>query len=365
MTPEEAKAALDEIRHGALAEIESAEDSARLRDLEIRFLGRKSRLAEILSGLGGQPPEVRREVGKAANETRAAITDAIGKRTELLAGGERAARLDVERLDVTLPGRRPSAGHLHPITQVVDEIIDVFVGLGFNAVEGPEAESEYYSFEALNMPADHPARSMWDTLYLEPNAHGQALLRPHTSPVQIRVMEATKPPVYVVVPGRTFRRDVADSTHLPVFSQVEGLAVDEGISFADLKGTLEAFAQALFGERLRVRMVPHYFPFTEPSAEVLVSCFVCDGTGVVDPRPKSGRGQGAGTIQCRTCRGEGWIEIMGAGMVHPNVFRAVGYDPEVTGFAFGMGAERIALLRYGVPDIRWFYESDMRFLESF
>ncbi|MGH2768350.1 MAG: phenylalanine--tRNA ligase subunit alpha [Actinomycetota bacterium] len=338
---------LEQIRTEGQIAIELTQDSAALRETEIRFLGRKGELAEIMGNLGALPAEERSDIGRAANQVRDTLRQAVAKRAAGLEASERARRLEEERLDITLPGRRPPTGRRHPITLVTDEIVDVFVGLGFRVAEGPEAETDYYNFEALNMPPDHPARSMWDTLYLEPNRHGQALLRTHTSPVQIRVMERTPPPVYVIVPGRAFRRDTADASHLAVFHQIEGLAVDEGVSFADLKGTLEAFARAMFGRGRKVRMIPHYFPFTEPSAEVLVSCFVCDGSG------------------CRTCGGEGWIEIMGAGMVHPGVFKAVGYDPEVTGFAFGMGVERIAMLRYSVPDIRWLYDNDLRFLKSF
>jgi phenylalanyl-tRNA synthetase alpha chain len=343
----ESVAALDAIRTEALEAIAKAADTAALREAEVRALGRKGPLARLTGSLGALDPEERKAVGQAANRTRDAIETAIAERGMELEATERIERLAAERLDVTLPGRTPLLGRTHPITRVIDEVVDIFVGMGFRVAEGPEVESDWYNFEALNMPADHPARSMWDTLYVEPNPHGQPLLRTHTSPVQGRVMQTTPPPAYVVVPGRAFRRDLADTTHLTAFHQIEGLAVDEGISFADLKGTLEVFAKQMFGPNLRVRMIPHYFPFTEPSAEVLVSCFVCDGAG------------------CRTCRGEGWIEIMGAGMVHPNVFRAVGYDPEVTGFAFGMGPERIAMLRYEIPDIRWLYENDTRFLEAF
>lgn len=347
MTPEEAKTQLETIRSEGLVAVGQVSELAALREVEVRFLGRKGPLARVVGELGRMPGEARRDVGRMANEVRSALEAALAERRGVLETSERARQVAAERVDVTLPGRRPALGRLHPITQIGEEIEDIAIGLGFKVAEGPEVDSDYYSFEALNMPPDHPARSDWDTLYLEPNAHGQALFRPHTSPVQIRVMESTQPPLYVVIPGRCARRDVPDPTHLTVFEQVEGLAVDEGISFADLKGTLEVFAKALFGAGQRVRTVPHYFPFTEPSAEVYVSCFRCDGSG------------------CRTCGGDGWIEIMGAGMVHPNVFRAVGYDPDVTGFAFGMGVERIAMLRYSIPDIRWLYENDLRFLEVF
>jgi phenylalanyl-tRNA synthetase alpha chain len=344
MQTDEAIARLEAIRAEARAALEAAPDSAALRDAEIRFLGRKGPLAAILGTLSGMAPEERKEVGRVANEVRAALESLINERRSALEAEESARRLESERLDVTLPGRRPPLGRPHPITQVIDEIVDVFVGMGFRMAEGPEVESDYYNFEALNMPPDHPARSMFDTLYLEPNPYGQPLLRTHTSPVWVRVMEKNPPPAYFTMPGRAYRRDVADPTHMAGFHQIDGLAVDQGISFADLRGSVEVFAKALFGERQRVRMIPHYFPFTEPSAEVHVSCFACDGAG------------------CRVCGHEGWIEIMGAGMVHPAVFRAVGYPEDVTGFAFGMGIERIAMLRWSIGDIRWLYENDLRFL---
>jgi phenylalanyl-tRNA synthetase alpha chain len=259
---------------------------------------------------------------------------------------ERAGRLEAERLDVTLPGRTPPTGRIHPLTEVLDEIVDIFVGLGFQVAEGPLVETDYYSFQALNIPQDHAARSMQDTFYVDTGTEQPFVLRPHTSPMQVRLMETTKPPLYVVVPGVVARRDEVDANHLAQFMQIEGLAVDEGITFSDLKGVLDVFAKHMFGANLTVRMHPSYFPFTEPSAEVYVSCFACDGSG------------------CPTCRGEGWIEIMGAGMVHPNVFRSVGYPPDTTGFAFGMGIERIAKLKYSVGDLRSFYENDLRFLDS-
>ena len=347
MAIEDVIARLQEIRSEGLAALEAAPDAPGLRDAEVRYLGRKAPLAAIVSTLGGMPPEERRDVGRVANEVRSALESSVAERRSRLDAEEAARRAEADRVDVTLPGRKPPLGRLHPITQVIDEIVDVFVGLGFKVAEGPEVESDYYNFEALNMPADHPARSMFDTLYLEPNDYGQPLLRTHTSPMWVRAMEANPPPAYFTMPGRAFRRDEADPTHMAGFHQIDGLAVDEGISFADLKGSVEVFAKALFGPRQRIRMIPHYFPFTEPSAEVHVSCFACDGSG------------------CRVCGNEGWIEIMGAGMIHPNVFRAVGYDPEVTGFAFGMGIERIALLRWSIGDIRWLYENDLRFLRGF
>jgi phenylalanyl-tRNA synthetase alpha chain len=340
-------AKLEALRAEALEAVEGAPDAAALRDTEIRYLGRKGPLAGVLSTLGGMEPDERKQVGLVANAVRSALESAFAGRRGSLDSEEAARRLESERVDVTLPGRKPPLGHLHPITQVIDEVVDVFVGLGFKVADGPDVESDYYNFEALNMPRDHPARSMFDTLYIEPNDYGQPLLRTHTSPMWVRAMEKSAPPLYVTMPGRAYRRDVADPTHLAGFHQIDGLAVDKGISFADLKGVVEVFAKALFGPEQRIRMIPHYFPFTEPSAEVYVSCFNCDGSG------------------CRVCGKEGWIEIMGAGMVHPNVFKAVGYDPDVTGFAFGMGIERIALLRWSIGDIRWLVENDLRLLEGF
>jgi phenylalanyl-tRNA synthetase alpha chain len=337
---------LNSVRDVALATLEEATDSEQLRQLEIQFLGRKGPLARVGKSLAGLPIESRRTVGRAANEVRGLIESQIAEKRSKLESSERAGRWEAERIDVTLPGRRPPAGRLHPLTLVLDEIIDTFVGLGYQVAEGPVIETDYYNFQALNFPPDHPARSMHDTFYVESDEGTPLLLRTHTSPMQIRSMEAAKPPLYVVFPGTVCRKDEVDANHLAVFSQIEGLAVDEGISFADLKGTLEVFAKATFGSHLEVRMNPSYFPFTEPSAEVYVSCFACNKAG------------------CPTCKGEGWIEIMGAGMVHPNVFRAVGYDPEVTGFAFGMGIERIAKLRYAISDLRSFHENDLRLFEA-
>jgi phenylalanyl-tRNA synthetase alpha chain len=347
METDDAAPRLEALKADGLAALEAAGSLDALREAELRFLGRKGPLAAIVGTLGKRDPEERRELGRLANEVRTALEGSVAGRRASLEEAAAAEQTDRRRLDVTLPGRRPALGRRHPITQVIDEIVDVFVGLGFKVADGPEVESDYYAFEALNMPQDHPARSGWDTLYLEPTPFGQPLLRPHTSPVWVRVMESSPPPAYYTMPGRAFRRDVADPTHLAGFHQIDGLAVDKGISFADLKGSVEVFAKALFGAKQRVRMIPHYFPFTEPSAEVHVSCFNCDGSG------------------CRVCGNEGWIEIMGAGMIHPNVFKAVGYDPDMTGFAFGMGIERIAMLRWSIGDIRWLYENDLRFLGGF
>lgn len=347
MTPEEALARLNEIQQAGVSEAAAAENSESAREVATTHLGRRSEYSQLKKQLRDFPEEARKQVGQKANDVREAVEGAIVSRVSALRAGEDSARVEAERLDVTLPGRRPEAGALHPLTQVMDEIVDVFVGLGFRVAEGPEVETDYYNFEALNIPKDHAARTMHDSFYIESRNGEQALFRTHTSPMQVRMMESQPPPVYVVIPGRCGRRDAPDPRRMPIFQQVEGLAVDEGISFADMKGTLEAFAKAMFGPDQKVRLAPSYFPFTEPSAEVSVLCFVCGGSG------------------CKTCTGEGWLELLGAGMVHPNVFRAVGYDPDITGFAFGMGIERVAMTRYGIPDIRWLYENDVRFLRSF
>ena len=282
-------------------------------------------------------------MGREANEAKAGLETELASRQTVLESAERRARLAADRPDLTLPGRRIVPGGLHPLTQVHDEIVDVFTGMGFAVAEGPEVELDYYNFEALNIPKDHPARDMQDTFYVG----GEILLRTQTSPVQIRTMERQKPPVRIICPGRVYRRD-ADITHSPVFHQVEGLAVDRGISMADLKGTLELFARELFGPDSRIRFRPSFFPFTEPSAEVDVLCVLCKGGG------------------CRVCKQSGWLEILGSGMVHPRILRNMGYDTEeVTGWAFGMGIERVAMLRYGIDDIRLFFENDLRFLSQF
>jgi phenylalanyl-tRNA synthetase alpha chain len=286
-------------------------------------------------------------VGQRLNEVRDAVGALVEERRRRLAAAERAVSLASDRLDLT--EREPArSGHLHLVTQTRDHLEDVFVGMGFTVAEGPEVETDFYNFEALNLPPSHPARGMWDTFYVELGEPGTVLLRTHTSPVQIRVMEATEPPIYSVMPGRVYRRDTADATHTPVFHQIEGLVVDEGISFADLAGTLDAFTRAYFGRQVRSRLRPSYFPFTEPSAEYDISCVFCGGDG------------------CRSCGGTGWLELGGCGMVHPNVFAAVGYDPERwTGFAFGFGIDRMTAQRAGVDDLRDLFTNDIRFLEQF
>ena len=347
MTSEEVQKIADE----AAAAIGGAETLADLERARVAFLGKKGKVTVALKRLGELRAEERPKVGALLNDVRRKIEALLAEAKGELERKEVAAKLEAERIDITLPGRRPEIGGKHILTLVTEEIVEIFIGLGYKVAEGPEVELDYYNFEALNTPADHPARSTTDTFYIKKAGdrpeRNDVLLRTHTSPVQIRVMEKTDPPVYVVAPGRVYRRDAIDPTHSPMFHQVEGLAIDKKITFGDLKGTLEAFAKSMFGEDRRVRFRPHFFPFTEPSAEVDVSCFVCDGRG------------------CRVC-GNGWLEILGAGMVDPNVLREVGYDPEeVTGFAFGMGVERIAMLKYGVNDMRLFFENDVRFLRQF
>jgi phenylalanyl-tRNA synthetase alpha chain len=328
---------------GAREEIERAATRRDLDEARVRYLGKKGALTQLLRALPDLPSAERPVVGREANLAKAEIESVLEARLAALESLERRARLAGDRPDLTLPGRRLAPGGLHPLTRVHDEIVDVFTGMGFAVAEGPEVELDYYNFEALNIPKDHPARDMQDTFYVG----GEILLRTHTSPVQIRTMERQKPPVRIIVPGRVYRRD-ADITHSPVFHQVEGLAVDRGISMGDLKGTLELFARELFGADSRIRFRPSFFPFTEPSAEVDVLCFLCKGGG------------------CRVCKASGWLEILGSGMVHPRILRAMGYDTEeVTGWAFGMGIERVAMLRYGIDDIRLFFENDLRFLSQF
>jgi len=322
----------------------TAGSAAELEEVRIRFLGRQGELTQLLRSLGSLPASERPLVGGAANEAKRELEGLLDSRLAEARETERARARRQQRLDLTLPGRRPALGSIHPLTRVHDEIVAVFAGLGFSVAEGPEIETDYYNFEALNIPADHPARDMQDTFYLP----GGLLLRTHTSPVQVRTMLAKRPPVRIVVPGRVHRRDIPDATHSPVFHQVEGLAVDRHVTMADLKGTLELFAREMFGARSRIRFRPSFFPFTEPSAEVDVLCFLCGGDG------------------CRVCKQSGWLEVLGSGMVHPRVLANVGYDTEAfTGWAFGMGIERIAMLKYGVDDIRLFYENDLRFLAQF
>ena len=336
------KETLLRIKEEALAQIASPD--ANLEELRVRYLGKKGELTAVLRGMGKLTPEERPVVGQMANEVRADIEEALALRAAEAEEKALAEALEKEALDVTIDGNMPRVGHQHPLSAVQRELEDIFIGLGFTIAEGPEVELDYYNFQALNIPKDHPARDTQDTFYISENI----LLRSQTSPVQARVMENTKPPIRIVSPGRVYRSDALDATHSPLFHQFEGLVVDKGVTMADLKGTLEAFAKQMFGEETKIRFRPHHFPFTEPSAEVDVSCFVCGGKG------------------CRVCKNEGWIEILGAGMVHPFVLSNCGIDPnEYSGFAFGMGIERVAMTRYGIDDIRHFYENDDRFLAQF
>jgi phenylalanyl-tRNA synthetase alpha chain len=345
---------LAQLRTEAEAAVGSAGSAAELEELRVRYLGRKSELTQALRSIGELPPEQRGPVGKEANEVRQALEALLERRTAELEASELDRRLVEDRVDVTLPGDPPvPVGHLHLVSLIRRRMEDIFVGLGFSVVEGPEVEYEYYNFTALNHPPEHPARLPQDTFYLAEHV----LLRTHTSPMQVRAMERQEPPIYIVVPGRVYRPDTADATHVPMFHQLEGLAIDEDLTLADLQGTLLAFARQMFGEDTDVRLRPGYFPFTEPSVEVDVSCFRCGGTGY------------EGSERCSTCKGEGWIEILGSGMVDPNVLDYVvasGYDKErVQGFAWGMGIERIAMLVYQVPDLRMLFDNDLRLLDQF
>jgi phenylalanyl-tRNA synthetase alpha chain len=347
---------LREQQASALAAVGEAADLQALDAVRVAFLGKKGSLTAVLRGLGGLSAEERPAVGQVANEVRVALEEAIEARNRELSAARMSARIAADAVDVTLPGRSRPIGTQHLINRITDEIVEIFIGLGYRVAEGPEAELDYYNFEALNTPADHPARSSSDTFYVRDLSGDEAavagesdvLLRTQTSPVQIRTMEKQKPPIYILSPGRVYRRDIADPSHLPQFTQVEGLVVDEGITFADLKGTLDHFVREMFGPERRTRFRPHFFPFTEPSAEVDISCGICGGEG------------------CRFCKNSGWLEILGCGVVDPNVFGYVGIDPErYTGFAFGMGVERTACLKYNVPDLRMLVEGDMRFLRQF
>jgi phenylalanyl-tRNA synthetase alpha chain len=350
---------IEQLRGEAESEISSASSSEALEELRVRYLGRKAELPQRLREVASLPPEQRGAVGKAANQARQALEALIAARSQGLAGEELEQRLQADRIDVTLPGAPPQPiGRLHVLTATRRELEDIFLGLGFTVMEGPEVETVHYNFDALNHSLTHPARARTDTFYVS----AEAVLRTHTSPMQVRAMEAHPPPLYVVIPGRVYRPD-SDATHTPQFHQIEGLAVDEDITLADLKGTLLEFARAVFGEERDVRLRPHFFPFTEPSVEVDVSCFHCGGQGFL----KDG-------ARCYLCKGEGWLEVLGAGEVDPNVYahvptteaNAPGYDPEkIQGFAWGLGVERIAMLKHGIPDLRLYYENDLRFLEQF
>lgn len=335
---------LEQIRAEAEAAMEKAASLQELDAVRVKYLGKKGELTAVLKTMGKLSPEERPKVGQMANEVREVITAGIDKRNELLKAAQQELKLKAETIDVTLPGTKVEVGHKHPLSIVLDEVKEIFLGMGFEVVGGPEVEWDYYNFEALNIPKDHPARDTQDTFYITDNM----LLRTQTSGVQIRTMENKKPPIRMIAPGRVFRSDAVDATHSPLFHQIEGMAIDEGITMGDLKGTLETFAKKLYGEQTKIRLRPHHFPFTEPSCEIDVSCFKCGGCG------------------CSMCKGEGWIEILGGGMVHPKVLRTGGIDPEkYSGFAFGVGLERIAMFRFGLDDMRLLYENDVRFLDQF
>lgn len=338
------KTQLEQIKMTAIKELEQAEDLKALDNLRVKFLGKKGELTSILKQMGGLTPEERPIIGAHANEIRVSLEDTLKQRTEELKSALLNERLEKESIDVTLPGKRNLTGHQHPLSIVQKEIEEIFLGMGFNVVEGPEVESQYYNFEALNIPADHPARDDQDTFYI--NEH--MMLRSQTSPVQIRTMEQQKPPLRIIAPGRVYRSDDVDATHSPIFHQIEGFVVDKGVTMSDLKGTLEVFAKTLYGKDAVVRFHPHHFQFTEPSAEMDTQCYVCHGKG------------------CNICKGEGWIELLGCGMVHPKVLEYGGIDPnEYSGFAFGMGLERLVMRRFEIDDLRLFYENDLRFLSQF
>ncbi len=338
------KEQLLEIRKKAEQALSHAGLAEELEDIRVKFLGKKGELTAVLRGMGGLSSEERPVIGQLANEVRGVIEDLIEEKKTALHAKLREEKLKNEIIDVTMAGNKPQLGKRHPLTNVLDDVKDIFLGMGFSIAEGPEVELDYYNFEALNIPADHPARDTQDSFYINDNV----VLRTQTSPVQVRVMEQQKPPIRIIAPGRVYRSDAVDATHSPVFHQIEGLVVDKGITMGDLKGTLETFLKTLYGPEAKIRLRPHHFPFTEPSAEVDVSCFVCGGKG------------------CRVCKGEGFIELLGAGMVHPRVLERCGIDPEVySGFAFGMGLERIAMRQMNIDDMRLFYENDIRFLKQF
>lgn len=338
------KQRLEDIRLKATQELSEADSLQAVDTLRVKFLGKKGELTAILKQMGSLSAEERPAVGQLANVVRSDIEKQIEEKLKAINEEKQAQKLKEEKLDVTLPGTVKRLGKKHPISIVLDEIKEIFVGMGFEIVEGPEVETDYYNFEALNIPKDHPARDTQDTFYITENT----LLRTQTSPVQVRTMEKQKPPIRIISPGRVYRSDAVDATHSPVFHQLEGLVVDKGVTFADLKGTLETFVKRLYGEDSVVRFRPHHFPFTEPSAEVDVQCYKCHGEG------------------CPLCKGEGWIEILGCGMVHPKVLENCNIDPEeYSGFALGMGLERVVMRRYGIDDLRLFFENDVRFLDQF
>ncbi|WP_055071128.1 phenylalanine--tRNA ligase subunit alpha [Clostridium massiliamazoniense] len=335
---------LKSIEEKALQELKAAQDSGTIDNIRVKYLGKKGELTSILRGMKDLSNEERPVIGKLANEVRAKIENVLEEVLTSIKNKEKNEKLNSEIIDISMPGKRENIGKKHPLELTLDHMKEIFISMGFTVEEGPEVEKDYYNFEALNIPKDHPARSEQDTFYINDNI----VLRTQTSPVQVRVMEKQAPPIKMISPGKVFRSDAVDATHSPIFYQMEGLVIDKNITFADLKGTLELFAQKMFGDKVKTKFRPHHFPFTEPSAEMDATCFVCNGEG------------------CKVCKGEGWIELLGCGMVHPDVLRNCGIDPEeYSGFAFGFGVDRMVMLKYGIDDIRLLYESDMRFLNQF
>ncbi|NMM64042.1 phenylalanine--tRNA ligase subunit alpha [Clostridium sp. P21] len=338
------KEKLELIKNNALEEIKNTSNSSEFESIRVKYLGKKGELTQILRGMGALSAEERPIVGKIANEVRAVLETAIEEGIGAIKNREKNERLKNEVIDISMPGIKQTIGKRNPLEQTLDEMKEIFITMGFTIEEGPEVELDYYNFEALNIPKNHPARGEQDTFYINDNI----VLRTQTSPIQVRTMEKQKPPIKMISPGKVYRSDAVDATHSPIFYQMEGLVVDKGITFADLKGTLELFAKKMLGDKVKTKFRPHHFPFTEPSAEMDATCFVCGGEG------------------CRVCKGEGWIELLGCGMVHPEVLKNCGIDPEVySGFAFGFGVDRMVMLKYGLDDIRQLYESDMRFLDQF
>ena len=332
------------IKEDAFNEISAAENSGSLEEIRVKYLGKKGELTTILRGMGALSPEERPVVGKLVNEAKSEVEAKLEEAVKEIKEREKNAKLASEVIDISLPGKRKVIGKRHPLDLTLESMKEIFISMGFTVEDGPEVELDHYNFEALNIPKDHPARSEQDTFYINDNI----VLRTQTSPIQIRTMENQEPPIKMISPGKVYRSDAVDATHSPIFYQMEGLVIDKGVTFADLKGTLELFAKKMFGDKVVTKFRPHHFPFTEPSAEMDATCFVCEGKG------------------CRVCKGSGWIEILGCGMVHPNVLRNCGIDPEVySGFAFGFGVDRMVMLKYGIDDIRALYESDMRFLNQF
>ena len=332
------------IKEAAFNEIAAAENSGALEEIRVKYLGKKGELTTILRGMGSLSPEERPVVGKLVNEAKGEVEAKLEEVGTAIKTKEKNAKLASEVIDISLPGKKQVIGKRHPLDLTLERMKEIFISMGFSIEDGPEVELDHYNFEALNIPKDHPARSEQDTFYINDNI----VLRTQTSPIQIRTMENQEPPIKMISPGKVYRSDAVDATHSPIFYQMEGLVIDKGVTFADLKGTLELFAKKMFGDKVVTKFRPHHFPFTEPSAEMDATCFVCEGKG------------------CRVCKGSGWIEILGCGMVHPNVLRNCGIDPEVySGFAFGFGVDRMVMLKYGIDDIRGLYESDMRFLNQF